>query len=110
MNKITISLQVNPKKCVEFLQLMQSFNLDLTREKGFKKATLSRDVADSNKFHLIEEWKTQDDFERHLKSERFRVLTGAVKMLCIDSEIRYRIAEAEQDKPNLLDILETVGE
>jgi quinol monooxygenase YgiN len=69
----------------------------MKREKGFTKSTLFQEVNDPDVFHLTEEWATQDDLEMFTKSEAFRVLMGALKVLCKKTEIRYLMSAAEKD-------------
>ena len=91
MNTVTIFLRVASQKRDEFLQTIEALLMDLKQEKGFKKSSIYQDVANPDVFHLVEEWKTNDDLERYLKSELFRILIGTLKVLCQESEIRYRM-------------------
>ncbi len=50
----------------------------------------------SNTFHLIEEGKTQDDLDRHLKSEILRVLVGVLKVLSTESVIKYSLSVQDE--------------
>jgi len=38
-------------------------------------------MKDENKLCILEEWETQENFDSHLQSERFRVLRGAMNLL-----------------------------
>ena len=54
--------------------------------------------------YLITEWETQKDLERHLHTEKFGVLNGALEVLCAKSEIRHspiaeKGAEVLKSKP-----------
>ena len=91
MSTVTIFLKVSNSKRGEFLQTIESFVSDLKQEKGFKKSSTYQDVNNPNVFHLVQEWQTNDDLEAYLKSEHFRILIGTLKVLCEESEIRYRM-------------------
>ncbi len=94
-NTVTVSLRIIGDKSNEFLQSVRSLQGKLKQEEGFAKCSLYQDVDDQNTFHLIEEWKTQDDLDRHLKSEIFRVLLGVLKVLSTEAEIKYHLSSAK---------------
>jgi quinol monooxygenase YgiN len=91
LNTISVRLKVIEGKDQEFLQTVDSLQEKFKQEEGFHKCTVYRDVADESTFHLIEEWYTQDDLDNHLKSDLFRVLIGALKVLSSESEVQYRL-------------------
>lgn len=91
MNTVTVTLKVIRGKDDEFLQAIRSFQERLKQEEGFRKCTIYRDVTDESTFYLIEEWETQDHLDNHLKSDLFRVLIGALKVLSTESEVTYRM-------------------
>jgi quinol monooxygenase YgiN len=95
MSTVSIFLRVHTKKRDEFLQTIQSLQTSLLREAGLSKSSLYQDMADPNAFHLIEEWATQDSMDRYVRSERFSVLMGALKVLCAESEVRYQISSGK---------------
>ena len=101
MSTVTIFLKVYASKREEFLQTIESLVSDLKQEKGFKKSSMYQDVINPNVFHLVEEWQTNDDLESYLKSEHFRILIGTLKVLCEESEIRYRMV-SQQDMGELV--------
>jgi hypothetical protein len=48
--------------------------------------------VDAESEHTIifrQEWKTKKDLSVHLKSDHFSILLGAMKLLCIDPEVRF---------------------
>jgi len=98
LNSVTIFMKVSAAKREEFLQTIDSLALDLKQEKGFKKSSIFQDVKNANVFHLVQEWETNDALERYLKSEFFRILIGTLKVLCQESEIRYRMVAEEMGK------------
>jgi quinol monooxygenase YgiN len=81
---------------VKFLQAIRSLQGRLKQEEGFRKCTVYQEVADGSAFKLIEEWKTQDDLDNYLKSNVFRVLIGALKVLSVEFEVRYRMVSVKQ--------------
>lgn len=98
MNTVTIFLKVASQKREEFLQTIEALLKDLKQEKGFKKSSIYQDVSNPDIFHLVEEWETNDDLEKYLKSELFRILIGTLKVLCQESEIRYRMVAEDMGR------------
>jgi len=88
---VNVLLRVRPGKREEFLQTLQSIQNNLKGEADLSKSSLYQDMNDPNVFHLIEDWATQDSMERYIRSERFSVLMGALKVLCSESEVKYQI-------------------
>jgi quinol monooxygenase YgiN len=91
MSTVTIFLRVRPGKNEEFTQTLQSIQNDLKAETGLTKSMFYRDMNDSSTFYLIEEWASQSTMERYLRSERFSVLMGILKVLCVESEIKFHL-------------------
>lgn len=99
MITMTIVAQVKPEKQEEFLQTIRSLNSKGEKEKGLRKTTLYQEMSDPNGFRLIAEWETERDLERYLGAEKFRVLLGALEVLCKESEIRY--SQKTENVPNI---------
>ena len=89
MITMTVIAQVKPEKQQEFLQAVSSLYSDREKEKGLKKTTLYQEMNAPAGFRLIAEWESQKDLERYVRAENFRVLLGALGVLCKESEIRY---------------------
>jgi quinol monooxygenase YgiN len=96
LSTVTVTLRIFPGKKKEFLQTVNALHEDMKRGKGFTKSTVFQEVNDPDVFHLTEEWDTQDDLEIFAKSEAFRVLMGALKVLSKETEIHYHISAAEK--------------
>ncbi len=95
MNTVAITVKVINGKGEEFLQTIRLLQERLKTEEGFSKCTVYQDVPDENAFNLMEEWKTQDYLENHLKADSFRVLIGALKVLSAESEVRYHLTSQQ---------------
>ena len=101
---MTVIAQVKPEKRQEFVQTLNSLYTNREEEKGLKKSMLYQEMHDPNSFRLIVELETRGDLERHLGAENFRVLLGALKVLCAKSQIRYsdlveKGTEASEPRP-----------
>jgi len=91
VSTVNVLLRVRSGKHDEFLQTIQSILGDLKTEPELKKSALYRDMNDPSAFYLIEEWATQSSMDLYLRSERFSVLMGLLKVLCAESEIKYHL-------------------
>ncbi|MEJ2657935.1 MAG: antibiotic biosynthesis monooxygenase [Desulfobacterales bacterium] len=98
MNTVSISLKVFRQKKEEFLQTVRSLQSDLEKDQGLIKSNLYQDVDDPERFHLINEWETEQDYDRYLRSEHFRVLIGALKVLSEETEVRYHMGSPKIEK------------
>jgi quinol monooxygenase YgiN len=99
VSTVNVLLRVRPGKRDEFLQTVQSIQEKLKQEEtDLTKASLYQDLNDANVFHLIEDWATPEAMERYIRSDRFSVLMGALKVLCSESEVKYQISSGNQGK------------
>jgi quinol monooxygenase YgiN len=90
MLTMTVIAHVKPEKQQEFRHAINSlYSNGEEEERGLKKSTLYQEVDDPRGFRLVTEWETQKDLEGYLRAENFRVLLGALEVLCATSEIRY---------------------
>ena len=101
MSAMSIFLKISPNKRDEFLQTVRSLNLELRQEKGFKLSRLFQDMEDPRAFFLLEEWTTKTDMDRHLRSNRFGVLRGVLRVLSEQSEIHYDYGSRENGNEGL---------
>jgi heme-degrading monooxygenase HmoA len=81
-----INVKVSPNKQEEFLQAMLSLLSDI---KEVIASTLHRKDNDENEFILTCEWKTQEDKMEFLQAENFKIMLGAIDVLCEESDIQY---------------------
>ena len=70
-----------PEKQKEVMQTLLSMIEPTGKEKGCLSYDVFCDIEDKNVFSLIEGWKTREDLEHHLRSDRFGVLLGTKSLL-----------------------------
>jgi quinol monooxygenase YgiN len=58
------------------------------KEKGCLSYNVFCDIDGKTVFNLIEEWKTREDLDRHIRSERFSVLLGTKSLLAKPLEMK----------------------
>ena len=78
---VIVRMEVLSEKRLELSQTIASLIGSIRTEKGCLRCTFCQNIEDENELLLLEEWDTQENLEGHLKSERFRVLRGAMNLL-----------------------------
>jgi quinol monooxygenase YgiN len=78
---VIIRMKILPEKRVELCQTIVSLIGSLRTEKGCLRCDFCRGMEDENELRILEEWDTRENLNSHLKSERFRVLRGAMNLL-----------------------------
>jgi quinol monooxygenase YgiN len=74
-------MKVLAEKRKELSQTIVSLIGFLRTETGCRRCDFYLSMEDENKLCILEEWDTRGDLNTHLKSERFRVLRGAMNLL-----------------------------
>ncbi len=85
---MTALTTIRAGKETEFFQTIFSLRSVNRMTKGFRKLTLYQDIDDPSRFRLIQEWETQADLESYIDGDQFKVLLGALKVLCEDWKIQ----------------------
>ena len=78
---VIIRMKVFAEKRKELSQTIASLIGSLRTEKGCLRCDFCQNIEDENELCIIEEWDTRENLNSHLKSERFKVLRGAMSLL-----------------------------
>ena len=78
---VIIRMKVLAEKRKELSQTIVSLIGQLRTEMGCRRCNFYQSMEDENELFIFEEWDALDNFDDHLKSERFRVLRGAMNLL-----------------------------
>ena len=78
---IRITMTVLPEKQLELTQTLLSMIGLTEKERGCLSHAVFCDIEDKNSFILLQEWKTREDLDRHIRSHRFGVLLGTKTLL-----------------------------
>ena len=78
---LIIRMKVLSEKRKELSQTVASLIGSIRTEKGCKRYDFCQDIEDENELCLLGEWDTQENLKSHLKSERFKILRGAMNLL-----------------------------
>jgi quinol monooxygenase YgiN len=87
-------MKVLAEKHKELSQTIVSLIGHLRTEMGCRRCDFYRSMEDENKLCILEEWDTRENFDSHLKSERFRVLRGAMNLLQEPDEMQVHTVAA----------------
>jgi quinol monooxygenase YgiN len=82
-------MKVLSEKRMELSQTIASLIGSIRTEKGCKRCDFYKNIENENQLNLLEEWDTQENLKSHLKSERFRVLRGAMNLLQEPYEVMF---------------------
>ena len=86
---VIIRMKVLSEKRMELSQTIASLIVSIRTEKGCQRCDFCQSMEDEDELCLLEEWDTQKNLKSHLKSERFRVLRGAMNLLKEPYELRF---------------------
>ncbi|MBA4395338.1 MAG: antibiotic biosynthesis monooxygenase [Desulfobacca sp.] len=86
---VVIRMKVLPEKHLELSQTIALLIRSIRTEKGCLRCDCCQNVDNENELCLLEEWDTQESLVSHLKSERFKVLRGAMNLLKEPYKIRF---------------------
>jgi quinol monooxygenase YgiN len=89
MIETMIKMTVPVEKRKEFLQTVKAILGPIRRERGCISCNCCVDLEDENVLFFAEEWKTREYLENHLRSDHFRVLNGAMRLLHVEPDIRF---------------------
>jgi quinol monooxygenase YgiN len=81
MIPVIIRMKVLPEKRMELSQTVALLIVSIRTEKGCNRCDFCQSVEDENRLFLLEEWDTQGNLMSHLKSERYRILRGAMNLM-----------------------------
>jgi len=86
---VTLRMTVRPDKRHNFMESIRGM-LEPTRvERGCISYRLYEDIENKNTFYLVEEWKTRDDFEKHVRTDNYRRLLALMDLLSEPYELRF---------------------
>ncbi|MGE0683352.1 MAG: putative quinol monooxygenase [Candidatus Binatia bacterium] len=86
---LIIKIDVRPTKQKELVQTVSALAEQVRQEAGCVSSHCYRDVDHENTLCIVEEWATQADVDVHLRTDNWKVLRGAVKLLNGPAEIRF---------------------
>jgi quinol monooxygenase YgiN len=84
------------EKRIEVMQTLLSMIEPTENEMGCLSCRGFQDIENKNGFDLIAEWKTHEDLDHYLRSDRFSVLLGTKSLLCDPPQIQIHTVSNSQ--------------
>jgi quinol monooxygenase YgiN len=98
-------MNVRPEKRSALLETMRGMLEPARVERGCLSYRLYEDVEDRNTFVLMEEWKTQDDLERHIRTDNHRRMMALMDLLSRQPELRFNTVSHTSGMDLIEDVL-----
>lgn len=77
----TLQISVVPENQTEFLQSCHALVERVRQDRECLRCRLVRDTENDTVFSLMQEWRNRRSLNRHLRSDSFHLLRGAMKVL-----------------------------
>ena len=97
-----IRMKVLPEKRKELSQAVTSLVASIRKEKGCTRCELCASVEDENELCLFGEWESTEDLKRHIQSNLFDVLRGAMSLLRKPHEMKIYTCMPDQEPRGLV--------
>jgi quinol monooxygenase YgiN len=85
----TVTIAAAPTQRQEVASALRSLMNPMRVEPGFLDCRLYEDVTAEGVFTLVEEWATQTDFRRHLRTRSYRLMMMIMEMSAVPPEVRF---------------------
>ena len=105
----TSRMIVQPEKRRDLLETMRGMLEPARVERGCLSYRLYEDVEDRNTFVLIEEWETQKDLERHIRTDNQQRLLALMDLLREQPELQFNTVSYTAGMDLIEDVLKTEG-
>jgi quinol monooxygenase YgiN len=93
---VRIILNLIPENQKEVTQTLLSLIEPTCREKGCISYRAYQDIEDPTIFNLIEEWRSRQYLDDHIRSDKFAVLLGTRSLLAKPLEIKiHKVSHSE---------------
>ena len=86
---VMIRMEVAPEKRKELSQAITGLMALIRTEKGCRRCEFCHNEEGEHELCLLEEWDTESNLTRHLRSELFKVFLGAMNLLQKPQEMRF---------------------
>lgn len=105
----TLRMNVRPEKRIDLLETIRGMLEPARVERGCLSYRLYEDIEDRNTFVLMEEWKTQNDLERHIRTDNHHRLMALMDLLSEQPELRYNTVSHTSGMELIEGVLNTYG-
>ena len=105
----TLRMIVQPERRSDLLETMRGMLEPARVERGCLSYRLYEDVENINAFVLLEEWKTQQDIESHIRTDNQQRLLTLMDLLSEQPELRFNTVSHTAGMELVKDVIETDG-
>jgi len=98
MHAVAYLVTPEPENRDELLQTLRSLSAEIRRDAGCVVCAVCREDG-GDLFIVVSGWKSRPALERHLRSEHFRILSGATRLLGASAEVGFLASEPFQPRP-----------
>lgn len=89
MKQAMIKMEFSPDKVDEALQILRSIVERTRAEPGCVSCSVYQDSERENQIIFAQEWKSEENLQRHLRSEEYRKVLLVMEMALEPPEIRF---------------------
>jgi quinol monooxygenase YgiN len=89
MIQARIQMEFTPSMVDEALLILQSIVERTRAEAGCVSCSVYQEAEMENKIVFAQEWRSEEDLQRHLSSEDYRKVLLVMEMACAPPEIRF---------------------
>ena len=105
----TLIMNVRPERRSDLLKTMRGMLEPVRVERGCLSYRLYEDIEDRNTLVLVEEWKTQNDLESHIRTDNHRRLMALMDLLNKQPEMQFNTVSHTAGIDLIEDVLKIPG-
>ncbi|HWR58508.1 MAG TPA: putative quinol monooxygenase [Thermodesulfovibrionales bacterium] len=105
---VTLRMIVRSERRSDLLETIRGMLEPARVERGCLSYRLYEDVENRNAFVLLEEWETQQDLERHIRTDNQRLLLALTDLLSEQPEWRFNTVSHTAGMELIEEVLKTV--
>ena len=89
MIKSLLEMEFAPDKVDDAMQILRSILERIRAEIGCVNCSVYQDTEMKNKIVFTQEWRSENDLQRHLRSDEYKKVLLVMEMACTKPEIRF---------------------
>ena len=101
MIEFTIAMEIPADNENELLKTLLIISERMVLEEGCIACGLFKDVSYENRYRLIGKWRNEDDLQKHMQSEEFNLLLGALSFIKKQPRMRLNLVSSITEKDSL---------
>jgi quinol monooxygenase YgiN len=89
----TIRMNTTPENRKELMQTFRSLSNPIKSEHGCKSCRIYREVGNEEVVLVIQEWDSRNCLDKHLYSDEFAVMVGAMSLLQHPETVEFQVLD-----------------